>query len=110
MILRTRVCVANAALGKFMLPPYPLVTSNRGVHPSESRARKRSSEPFVFCRVRNREAAGYPTRVYLLTAWMVPSGNFALTEFSRVRAPDPASSLRRGSGDRAVQRPRHRVP
>jgi hypothetical protein len=32
------------------------VTSNRAVHPSESRARKRSSKPFVFCRVRNVDA------------------------------------------------------
>jgi hypothetical protein len=36
-----------------MSPRYALVTSNRAVHPSERRARKRSSEPFVFCRVRN---------------------------------------------------------
>ena len=35
----------------------PLVTSNRGVHPSESRARNRITEPFVFCRVRNRVSA-----------------------------------------------------
>src|SRR5215204_1307829 len=36
--------------------------------------------------------------------------DFRFTEFSDVRSPDPARSLRRGSGDRAGQRPRHRVP
>jgi hypothetical protein len=58
MILRIRVCVANGAMGKPLSHPYPLVTSNRGVRPSDSRARKCSSEPFVFCRIRNYVGAG----------------------------------------------------
>jgi hypothetical protein len=35
--------------------------------PPQSRARKRSPEPFPPSRIRNREAAGYLMKVYLLT-------------------------------------------
>jgi hypothetical protein len=54
--------------------------------PKQSRARKCSSAPFVFCRIRNREAAGYLMQVYRLTAWMMVSTNFAFTAFSKVQA------------------------
>ena len=64
---------------------YALVNSNRSAPFAVSSAWKRNPETFVLSRIRNRGTAGYPARVYLLTAWMVPSANFASTEFSEVR-------------------------
>jgi hypothetical protein len=47
----------------------------------------------VFCRIRNCEAAGYLIEVYRLTAWMMVSTNFAVTEFSEdeMRRPTPCA-------------------
>jgi hypothetical protein len=58
---------------------YALANSNRSVPLVESSARKANPGPFVFSRIRNREAAGYLMKVYRLTAWMMISTNFAIT-------------------------------
>jgi hypothetical protein len=67
-----------------MSPRQALATSKLGAQPPESRARKRSPEPFVLCRIRNREAAGNLMKVYLLTAWIIDSADFAFSAFSEV--------------------------
>ena len=54
-----------------MSPRQALVSSKRGVHPSERGVWKRSSEPFVFCRICNRAAAGYLMKFSLLIAWRI---------------------------------------
>ena len=69
-----------------MSPRQALVSSKRGVHPSERGVRKRSLEPFVFCRICNREAE-YLMKFSLLIASRVSPANFARTEFSEVRLP-----------------------
>jgi hypothetical protein len=48
---------------------YALANSNLSVPLVESSARNANPGPFVFSRIRNRTAAGYLMKVYLLTAW-----------------------------------------
>jgi hypothetical protein len=60
-----------------MYPRQALVSFKRGVHHSERGVWKRSSEPFVFCRIRNRPPPGYPMKFSLLIASRVSSANFS---------------------------------
>jgi hypothetical protein len=64
---------------------YALTNSNRSAPLVDSSARNAKPVPFAFSRIRNREAAGYLMKVYRLTAWMMVSTNFAITEFYEVR-------------------------
>jgi hypothetical protein len=64
---------------------YALTNSNRSAPFVDSSARKRSSAPFVFCRIRNREAAEHLIKVYLLAAWTVGSANIAYIGFCELR-------------------------
>jgi hypothetical protein len=43
------------------------------------------TEPFTFCRIRNREAAGYLTKLSLLIAWRVSPANFSCGGFCELR-------------------------
>ena len=83
---RMQLCIDASASMPFckrvLMALYTLVSSKRSAPPSVSSARKRSPESFVFCRIRNREAARNLMKVYRLTAWMMVSTNFAFTEFS----------------------------
>ena len=66
-----------------MSPRQALVSSKRGVHPSERGVRKRSLEPFVFCRICNREAAEYMMKFSLLIASRVSPANFSCKKLSK---------------------------
>ena len=66
-----------------MSPRQALVSSKRGVHPSERGVWKRSSEPFVFCRICNREAAEYLMKFSLLIASRVSPANFSCKKPSK---------------------------
>ena len=66
-----------------MYPRQALVSSKRGEHPSERGVRKRSSEPFVFCRMSNRPPPGYPMKFYLLIASRVSLANFSWKKLSK---------------------------
>jgi hypothetical protein len=65
-----------------MSPRQALVSSKRGVHPSERGVWKRSSEPFVFCRICNREAE-YLMKFSLLIASRVSPANFSCKKPSK---------------------------
>ena len=87
MILRAGVCVTNEAMVHSFPIAKPSLLLILAWRSSQSRARKRSSEPFVLCRVRNRLSVPFCKRAL--------SALYALANSIRSAPPSVSRALKR---------------